>query len=395
MLYNRVTMLLSLALMMLIGFMLAGIFQLIKLPRLIGYLLTGILLGPFMLNVISDDIFLISTDLRYMALVIILLRAGLSLDIKSLKQRQKEVLLLSILPATFEILAAVILGPILFDLTFLESLLIGSVLAAVSPAVIVPEMLEMMKKDEGTKRSIPQLIMASASLDDIYVIVLFSMFLTLSLGHTTSLLPIVELPLSLLLGIGVGILIGVVLPVMFKKIHMRDTFKVLWILAIGLLLIYIERETSLPFSGLIAVLAVGMTLLAQSPVLSKRLSLKYEKMWLFAELILFVLIGAALEFTYVETYLVNGLFMILGLIFFRSIGVLLSLSVSKITLKEKLFMLVAFIPKATVQASIAAIPLSLGIPNGSLILTVAVIAILVTAPLGSILIRYTKHHLIK
>ena len=395
MLYNRVTMLLSLALMMLIGFMLAGIFQLIKLPRLIGYLLTGILLGPFMLNVISDDIFLISTDLRYMALVIILLRAGLSLDVKSLKQRQKEVLLLSLIPATFEILAAVILGPILFDLTFLESLLIGSVLAAVSPAVIVPEMLEMMKKEEGTTRSIPQLIMASASLDDIYVIVLFSMFLTLSLGHTTSLLPIVELPLSLLLGIGVGILIGVVLPVMFKKIHMRDTFKVLWILAIGLLLIYIERETSLPFSGLIAVLAVGMTLLAQSPVLSKRLSLKYEKMWLFAELILFVLIGAALEFTYVETYLVNGLFMILGLIFFRSIGVLLSLSVSKITLKEKLFMLVAFIPKATVQASIAAIPLSLGIPNGSLILTVAVIAILVTAPLGSILIRYTKHHLIK
>ena len=395
MLYNRVTMLLSLALMLLIGFMLAGIFQLIKLPRLIGYLLTGILLGPFMLNVISDDIFLISTDLRYMALVIILLRAGLSLDIKSLKQRQKEVLLLSLIPASFEILAAVILGPILFDLTFLESLLIGSVLAAVSPAVIVPEMLEMMKKEEGTTRSIPQLIMASASLDDIYVIVLFSMFLTLSLGHTTSVLPIVELPLSLLIGIGVGILIGVVLPVMFKKIHMRDTFKVLWILAIGLLLIYIDRETSLPFSGLIAVLAVGMTLLAQNPVLSKRLSLKYEKMWLFAELILFVLIGAALEFTYVETYLMNGLFMIVGLIFFRSIGVLLSLSVSKITLKEKLFIMMAFIPKATVQASIAAIPLSLGIPNGSLILTVAVIAILVTAPLGSILIRYTKHHLIK
>jgi len=183
--------------------------------------------------------------------------------------------------------------------------------------------------------------------------------------------------------------------VMFKKIHIRDTFKVLWILAIGLLLIYIERETSLPFSGLIAVLAVGMTLLAQNPILSKRLSLKYEKMWLFAELILFVLIGAALEFTYVETYLVNGLFMIAGLILFRSMGVLLSLSVSKITLKEKIFIMVAFIPKATVQASIAAIPLSLGIPNGSLILTVAVIAILVTAPLGSILIRYTKHHLIK
>lgn len=395
MLYNRLTMLLSLALMIFIGFMLAGIFQLIKLPRLIGYLLTGILLGPFMLNVISNDIFLISTDLRYIALVIILLRAGLSLDVKSLKQRQKEVLLLSLIPASFEILAAVILGPILFDLTFLESLLIGSVLAAVSPAVIVPEMLEMMKKEEGTTRSIPQLIMASASLDDIYVIVLFSMFLTLSLGHTTSLLPIVELPLSLLLGIGVGILIGVVLPVMFKKIHIRDTFKVLWILAIGLLLIYIERDTTLPFSGLIAVLAVGMTLLAQNPILSKRLSLKYEKIWLFAELILFVLIGAALEFTYVETYLMNGLFMILGLVIFRSIGVFVSLSVSKTTLKEKLFIMVAFIPKATVQASIAAIPLSLGIPNGSLILTVAVIAILVTAPLGSILIRYTKQHLIK
>ena len=395
MLYNRVTMLLSLALMMLIGFMLAGICQQLKLPRLIGYLLTGILLGPFMLNVISDDIFLISTDLRYIALVIILLRAGLSLDVKSLKQRQKEVFLLSLLPATFEILAAVILGPILFDLTFLESLLIGSVLAAVSPAVIVPEMLEMMKKEEGTTRSIPQLIMASASLDDIYVIVLFSMFLTLSLGHTTSLLPIVELPLSLLLGIGVGILIGVVLPVMFKKIHIRDTFKVLWILAIGLLLIYIERDTTLPFSGLIAVLAVGMTLLAQNPILSKRLSLKYEKIWLFAELILFVLIGAALEFTYVETYLMNGLFMILGLVIFRSIGVFVSLSVSKTTLKEKLFIMVAFIPKATVQASIAAIPLSLGITSGSLILTVAVIVILVTAPLGSSLIRYTKHHLIK
>ena len=395
MLYNRVTMLLSLALMMLIGFMLAGICQQLKLPRLIGYLLTGILLGPFMLNVISDDIFLISTDLRYIALVIILLRAGLSLDVKSLKQRQKEVLLLSLIPASFEILAAVILGPILFDLTFLESLLIGSVLAAVSPAVIVPEMLEMMKKEEGTTRSIPQLIMASASLDDIYVIVLFSMFLTLSLGHTTSLLPIVELPLSLLLGIGVGILIGVVLPVMFKKIHIRDTFKVLWILAIGLLLIYIERDTTLPFSGLIAVLAVGMTLLAQNPILSKRLSLKYEKIWLFAELILFVLIGAALEFTYVETYLMNGLFMILGLVIFRSIGVFVSLSVSKTTLKEKLFIMVAFIPKATVQASIAAIPLSLGITSGSLILTVAVIVILVTAPLGSSLIRYTKHHLIK
>lgn len=309
--------------------------------------------------------------------------------------KEKEVLLLSFVPASFEILATLVLGPILFDLTFLESLLIGSVLAAVSPAVIVPEMLEMIKKEEGTTRSIPQMIMASASLDDIYVIVLFSMFITLSSGSSSTLLPLIELPISLLLGIGVGMLLGVMLTLMFKKIHMRDTFKVLLMLAIGFLFIVIERTSQFPFSGLIAVLAMGMTMLYQYPVLSKRLALKYEKIWLFAELMLFVLIGSALDFTYVESYIVHGLVLIFGLIVFRSIGVLVSLSVSKTTPKETLFIMMAFIPKATVQASIAAIPLSLGLAVGPLILTVAVIAILMTAPLGSIMIRYTKQYLIE
>lgn len=387
-------MLLSISLIIFTGLSFSKLADLLKLPKLIGMLLAGILLGPFVLDLIAPELNSISLDIRYMALTVILLRAGLSLNMKALMIRKKEVTFLSFLPAMIEIIGALLLGPLLLGFTILESLLLGSILAAVSPAVIVPKMLEMMKAHHGTKRAIPQMILASASLDDIVVIVLFTSFLKLSLGESLTISTILSLPISLLLGILSGILLGLLCVAFFKKFHVRDSIKVLLILAVGFLMITFERENIIPYSGLIGIMTLGMTILLKSPEVSKRLVLKYEKLWIFFELLLFVLIGAALDLSNVLEVGANGLLLILGLLIFRILGVFIATLSSDLTLKERLFVGISYIPKATVQASIASIPLSLGITNGNTMLTIGVLSILITAPLGAFLIEKTKQHLI-
>ena len=387
-------MLLSLSLIIFTGLSLSKLADLLKLPKLIGMLFAGILLGPFVFDLIAPELDRLSLDIRYMALTVILLRAGLSLQIKALQIRKKEVIVLSFLPAMIEIIGTLLLGPLLLGFTILESLLLGSILAAVSPAVIVPKMLDMIKEHHGTKRAIPQMILASASLDDIVVIVLFTSFLKLSLGDSLTVSTMLSLPVSLFLGILSGILFGYLFVLFFKRFRLRDSIKVPLILAVGFLMITFERENIIPYSGLIGIMTLGMTMLLKSPEISKRLVLKYEKLWIIFELLLFVLIGAALDVSNVLDVGLNGLLLILGLLLFRILGVWIATLFSNLTLKEKLFVGISYIPKATVQASIASIPLSLGIPNGNTMLTIGVLSILVTAPLGAFLIEHTKKRLV-
>jgi solute carrier family 9B (sodium/hydrogen exchanger), member 1/2 len=386
-------MLASFAFMIITGFLLSSVFQQLKLPKLIGMLVTGILLGPYVLDVIAPEVLMISLDLRYIALTVIVMRAGLSLNLKALQERKKEVLLLSFIPATIEIIGALILGPVLLDLTVLESLLLGTILAAVSPAIIVPKMLDMIKTKQGTKQSIPQMILASASLDDIYVIVLFTSVLQLTLESTFEVTTLLLLPVSLLLGILSGVISGALFVYVFKKIHMRDTIKALLLLSIGFLMITLERLQVIPYSGLIGILSLGMTIYVMYQDVSKRLVLKYEKIWIVAELLLFILIGAAFDLSSVSSVIIEGILFITGLLVFRFLGVWMSLSSSNLHFKEKVFVMLAFIPKATVQASIASIPLSLGVSNGNIMLSVAVLSIFFTAPLGALLIDMSQKHL--
>lgn len=387
-------MLLSIAFMVLLGLLLSNVFERLKLPRLLGMLLSGILLGPYVFDMISSDVFLVSLEIRYMALVVILLRAGLSLRLEELKETKIVILLLSFVPALIEILGALILGPILFGFSVIESLLLGSIIAAVSPAVIVPKMIDMINKGQGQKRKIPQMILASASLDDIVVIVLFTSFLSLELGQSVNAIDLIELPVSIVMGIVSGIIIGFLVSKIFQMFHMRDTIKVMVLIAVGLFMIGFENVFNAPYSGLIGVMSLAMMVLYKIPHVSKRLVFKFEKVWVVAELLLFILIGAAFDLSNVTDNLWMGIILILGMLVFRMIGVFMALIPSKFTFKEKLFVSISFIPKATVQASIAGIPLSLGVISGNTMLSIGVLAIIVTAPLGATLIDMFKHKLI-
>lgn len=387
-------MLLSIAFMVLLGLLLSNVFERLKLPRLLGMLLSGILLGPYVFDMISSDVFLVSLEIRYMALVVILLRAGLSLRLEELKETKIVILLLSFVPALIEILGALILGPILFGFNVIESLLLGSIIAAVSPAVIVPKMIDMINKGQGQKKKIPQMILASASLDDIVVIVLFTSFLSLELGQSVNAIDLIELPVSIVMGIVSGIIIGFLVSKIFQMFHMRDTIKVMVLIAVGLFMIGFENVFNAPYSGLIGVMSLAMMVLYKIPHVSKRLVFKFEKVWVVAELLLFILIGAAFDLSNLTDILWMGIILILGMLVFRMIGVFMALIPSKFTFKEKLFVSISFIPKATVQASIAGIPLSLGVISGNTMLSIGVLAIIVTAPLGATLIDMFKHKLI-
>lgn len=387
-------MLLSLSLIILVGFTFSEIVFRIKLPRIVGMLLAGVVLGPFVLNLIVPDVLAISLDLRQIALVIILLRAGLSLNLKDLKKVGRHAILMAFVPATFEIIGALVLGPLLLGMTLLESAIMGTILAAVSPAVVVPKMLKLMNEGVGTKKSIPQMIVAGASADDIFVIVLFTSLVSMAKEGNFSLLTFVKLPISVILGIGVGILLGLAMVWFFKKFHLRDTSKVLIILSFVLFLVTVERLDYFPFSGLLATVALGITLLAKYPILANRLVLKYEKIWVFAEMLLFVLVGAAVDITTIPSIGLWAVILVLGMLVFRSIGVYLATLGKTLTFKEQLFAVFAYLPKATVQASISSIPLALGISNGGTMLTVAVLAILITAPIGALLIDLTAKPLL-
>lgn len=379
-------MLLSLALIMIMGFSLSGIFNRIHLPGLLGMILTGIILGPFTLNFISEDILNISTELRQIALIIILTRAGLAIDIKDLKKVGRPAVLMCFVPATFEILAVMFFAPLLLDISLLDAALMGTVLAAVSPAVIVPRMLHLMESGHGTKKNIPQLIMAGASVDDIYVIVLFTALMGLSGGESFQLSTFIEVPVSIVSGLALGVISGAIMVYLFKKIHMRDTVKVILILCTAFLFVSLESyiKPIFPVSGLLAVMAVGGTILKLYEPLAKRLKGKFSKIWVGAEILLFVLVGAAVNLSYVSHAGFKAVALILLALCIRVIGVQLSLLKTSLNIKERLFCAIAYLPKATVQAAIGALPLAAGLDAGPVILAVAVMAIMITAPLGAI-----------
>ncbi|WP_443660025.1 cation:proton antiporter [Clostridium algidicarnis] len=389
-------MLFSLALILIIGFTLSGILNRLRLPGILGMLVTGVILGPFVLNLISPDILNISKDLRQIALIVILSRAGLSLDVKDLKKVGRPAILMCFVPATFELVAITLLAPILFKVSYIEAAIMGTVLAAVSPAVVVPRMLKVMEGGYGKKKSIPQLILAGASVDDVYVIVLFTAFMGMYQGRGFSVLSLAAVPISIVVGLAIGILSGLLLVFLFKKLHIRDTVKILIILSVSFLFISLEAEVKsyIPMSGLLAVMALGGTILKKYEVLAKRLSNKFSKVWVGAEILLFVLVGAAVDIRFVSDAGLMAVILILSALIFRICGVYICLIKTKLTNREKLFCAIAYLPKATVQAAIGSIPLSAGVLAGNTILTVAVLAILITAPIGAIGIDRTYKKLL-
>jgi len=384
-------MLLSISLIFILGMSLGFICRKLKLPSLIGLLITGILLGPYVLNLIDGSILGISSDLRKIALIIILTRAGLGLDVSGLKKLGRPAFLMCFVPATCELIGMLILAPGLLGLPLLDAAILGSVLAAVSPAVVVPRMVKLMDEGYGTEEGIPQLILAGASVDDVYVIVLFSTFLGMAQGQGISLTSFVNIPVSIFLGIIIGLLIGSALAFYFKNVHIRDTVKVLIILCISFILVYMEdsMHTPITFSALISIMFIGIGLQKKRKIVAERLSKKYEKLWVAAEVLLFVLVGAAINIYYIGNVGLRAILLIMGVLIFRMLGVFLCLIGTKLNRKERLFIMMAYTPKATVQAAIGGIPLTLGLSCGDVVLTVAVLAIVITAPLGAFAIDST------
>ena len=378
-------MLTSLALIFLLGMASGGIFKRIKLPNLLGMLLTGIILGPYVLNLIDNSILDISSDLRKIALIIILTRAGLSLDINDLKKVGRPAVLMCFIPATFEIIGMIVLAPKLLGVSILEAAVMGAVVGAVSPAIIVPKMLKLMEEGYGTEKSIPQMLLAGTSIDDIFVIVMFTVFTGLAQGNSISAISFLQIPVSIILGVIVGAVIGIYLAVFFKKVHMRDSAKGVLLLSISFLMISLETalEGIVPFSGLLAVMSIGIFLQIKYRVVARRLSIKYSKLWVGAEILLFVLVGATVDISYAFKAGIGAVILIFGVLLFRMVGVFFCLIKTNLTIKERLFCMIGYIPKATVQAAIGGVPLAMGMASGQLILTLAVLAILITAPLGA------------
>ncbi len=378
-------MLTSIALIFLLGMALGGIFQKIKLPRLLGMLLTGIILGPYALNLIDSSVLDISADLREIALIIILTRAGLALDLDDLKKVGRPAILMCFVPACFEIVGMILLAPRLLGISVLDAAIMGAVIGAVSPAVIVPKMLMLMETGYGRKNKIPQLIMAGASVDDVFVIVLFTAFTGLAQGNKITSGSFVQIPISILTGIIIGIAIGMILAWFFQKVHMRDSIKVIVLLCISFLMITLQNgiEAFLPFSGLLAIMSIGIALQKKRQIVAQRLSAKYSKLWIAAEVMLFVLVGATVDISYALSAGVAAIILIFGVLVFRMAGVFFCMIKTSMTMKERLFCMIAYMPKATVQAAIGGIPLAMGLGCGKIVLTVAVLAILITAPLGA------------
>ncbi|MDF2942096.1 MAG: potassium transporter [Herbinix sp.] len=389
-------MLTSLAMIFLLGLLLGSIFHKLKLPSLLGMLITGMILSPFALNLLDDKILLVSADLRQLALVVILTRAGLSLDMEDLKKVGRPAILMCFVPACFEILGIVLIAPRLLNMTILEAAIMGAVVAAVSPAVIVPRMLRLMEEGYGTKNGIPGLILAGASVDDVFVIVLFTAFTSLATGTKVSVQSFVQIPISIVVGLYIGIIAGLILSKFFKEIHMRDSAKVLIMLGVSFLLIELEHRLSgiIPMSGLLAIMSMAATLYKTYDILAKRLSEKFNKLWVAAEVILFVLVGATVDLQYAISAGLIAMVVIVGALMFRMVGVFFCLLKTKLSRKERIFCMLAYSPKATVQAAIGAIPLAMGLACGDKVLTVAVLSIIFTAPLGALMIDKTYQKLL-
>lgn len=390
-------MLTSLSLVFLLGMLLSWLFQKIRLPGLLGMLLTGMILGPYAFNMLDDSILGISADLRQIALIIILTRAGLSLDIRDLKRVGRPAVLMCFVPACFEIIGMILLAPRLLGISVLEAAVMGAVVGAVSPAVIVPKMLSLMEKGYGVKKSIPQMILAGASVDDVFVIVLFTAFTGLAQGGTFSPASILSVPVSIGTGVVVGGAAGVLLALFFQKVHIRDSAKVVILLSISFLMIGLENRLKghVPFSGLLAVMSIGVALQKKRYEAAVRLSAKYSKLWVAAEVLLFVLVGATVDLSYAWKAGAVAVILIFGVLIFRMAGVFLCLLGTDIQWKERVFCMIAYMPKATVQAAIGGVPLAMGLGCGKIVLTVAVLAILITAPLGAFGIERTYKRLLK
>lgn len=389
-------MLTSLALIFLFGLIFGALFQKLRLPPLLGMLIVGIVLGPYALNWLDDSLLSISADLRQIALIIILTRAGLNLNISDLKKVGRPAVLMCFLPACFEILGMLVLAPPLLHISYLDAAIMGAVVGAVSPAVIVPKMLRLMEEGYGTEKSIPQLILAGASVDDVFVIVLFSSFTGLAKGESLSPWRFAEIPISILLGVLLGAALGLALAFFFQKVHVRDSVKVLLLLSFSFLLVALEDalEGIVPISGLIAVMSLGIALQRKRDIVARRLSLKFSKLWVAAELLLFVLVGATVDLHYAYAAGLSAVILIFGVLLFRMVGVWVCLFKTKLLFKERLFCVLAYMPKATVQAAIGSVPLSMGLSCGNIVLTVAVLTILITAPLGAFLIDLTYKKLL-
>lgn len=381
-------MLTSIAIILLTGLLAGYLFSKFKLPALLGMIITGIVVGPYCLNVVDKSISEISGDLRQIALVIILTRAGLALNLSDLRKAGRAAVLMCFVPASVEMIGVIIIAPLLLGVSVLEAAIIGSVIAAVSPAVVVPRMIKLIDEGYGKGKSIPQLILAGASVDDVFVIVVFTALTTLASTGEISAMSFLQIPVSVFLGIAAGAMTGIILVWFFKRYHMRDSVKVLIILSVSFLLLEIQNrlEGIVPLSALIAIMSMGITVNQKYDILAKRLSVKYNKLWLGAEIFLFVLVGIAVDIRYAFKAGVIVILLVVSALFFRMTGVGLSLIKTDLNKKERLFCAVAYTPKATVQAAIGTIPLSMGLECGSIVLTVAVVSILLTAPFGAIMV---------
>ena len=396
-------MLASLSLIFLVGLAMGAICQKLKMPRIIGMLVTGIVLGPYVLDFLDPSILSISSELRKLALIIILLKAGLSLDLKDLKKAGRPAILMSFVPATCEIAGYILFAPLLLGINRIEAAVMGAVLGAVSPAVVIPRMVMLMEEKYGTKKAIPQMIMAGASCDDIFVIVLFTTFLSMAQGGSADIIDFVNIPVSIVLGILLGAVTGYGLYLFFETSYahkhcVRNSTKVIIVLGFSMLLVSIEGwlEGKVSVSGLLAVVSVACVIKIKSTAsVSKRLSEKFGKLWIAAEVVLFVLVGAAVDIRYTLSAGIAAVFMIFIALIFRTVGVLICTIKTKLNMKERIFCVIAYLPKATVQAAIGSVPLAAGLACGKIILSVAVLAIIITAPLGALGIDNTYKKLLE
>ena len=385
-------MLTSLSLVFLVGLSLAAICQKVKLPRIIGMLITGIVLGPYALDLFDSSILGISSELRQMALVIILIKAGLSLNLEDLKKVGRPAILMSFLPAVFEIVAFILFAPMVLGISRIESAIMGAVLGAVSPAVVVPRMVQLIEEKYGTDKAIPQMILAGSSLDDVFVIVLFTTFVGMAQGGSADIMDFVNIPVSIVLGLALGAMAGFVVSWFFETKYshqnlVRNSMKVIIVLGVSFLLLAIEEwlDGIIAVSGLLAIMSMAMVIAMKSvPEVTKRLQEKYGKLWIAAEVILFVLVGAAVDVRYTLEAGIGAVLMIAIGLLFRSVGVYMCMFGTDLCFKERIYCIIAYLPKATVQAAIGSIPLSLGLPCGKIVLSVAVLSIIITAPLGAI-----------
>ncbi len=389
-------MLMSLCVIMLSGLLLGWICKKIRFPSLFGMIIAGIIIGPYALNLVDQSVLDVSSDIRRIALIVILIRAGLKLDLSDLKKVGRPAVLMCFVPACFEIVGMVVLAPILLNISFLDAAIMGAVIGAVSPAVIVPRMIKLIDEEYGTDKGIPQMILAGASVDDVFVIVMFTTFTGLTQGGEVSIMRFLNIPVSIVTGIIVGLIAGFLFVKWFLKINIRATVKAIIVLSVSFALWAFEDSFKMvPFASLIAIMAIGIGIKKWGSHYAKELSGKYDKMWAVAEIFLFVLVGASVAIDSAVSAGVSAIILVLGVLVFRMVGVFVCILGTKLSMKEKLFCMIAYTPKATVQAAIGGLPLAMGLPCGQIMLTVSVIAILLTAPLGAFGIDLTYQKFLK